>query len=191
MRSLFFRQRAIGYHGSQFSISKRLRLLGNFFLSHYSHLILRNLPSNLYAHHLRSNLIIIAAITVCFSLFVYWFLDVAIMRYRKIDFEIKFISLTLFNVHWKSNIIAIKKHCYRSTIYRWENRQKMYEKFHLSTRLISSRSRILTIYIKNVMIEFRKQRFWAYHDELKIFSNEKWKIKINVFTICKTLKKKT
>ena len=173
-----------------FSISKRLRLFDNFFLSHYSHLILRNLSSNLYAHHLKSNLIIIATIIVCFSIFVYWFFDVAIMKYRKIDFEIKFISLTLFDIHWKSNIIAIKKHCHRSTIYRWKNCQKMYEKSHLSTRFISSRSRILTIYIKNIMIEFKKQRFWTYHDELKIFLNEKWKIKINVFTICKTLKEK-
>ena len=110
------------------------------------------------------------------------------MMYRKIDSGIRFISLALLDVHWRSDIIAVKKHCHRSTIYRWEGRQKMYEEFHLSIRLTSGRSRILTIYIKNVMVEFRKQRSWAYHDELKTFLNEEWEVKTNVFTICRTLK---
>ena len=67
----------------------------------------------------------------------------------------------------------------------------MHEKFHLFIQFFSNRSRILTIYIKNIIIEFLKRRFWLYHDEINFFLNEKWKVKINIFTICKTLKKKT
>ena len=113
------------------------------------------------------------------------------MFFRKIDNVIKIqISLFFQRNHWRFDVVVQQTLCYTIIAYKWESNLQKYDnikRFHFQE--INRSRRIITLIKKN-MLKFQRSHFWIYHDELTIFFEKKWNIKIYKKTMCNILRKK-
>ena len=108
--------------------------------------------------------------------------------YKKIDFVIKFRVVTLYNAHWKFQVIVIYVYCIERTIQRWKRRMQIYDVFNLSHALRASKSRRLSTLMKNNMLKYHKTHLWLYQDELITYLKKKWDIIVSQLIVYRVLK---
>ena len=113
------------------------------------------------------------------------------MLFRKIDNVIKIqISLFFQRDHWRLDVVAKQTSCHTIIAYRWESNLQKYDKIERFHYQRIDFNRRITILIKKNMLEFQRSHFWIYDDELTIFFEKEWNIKVHQKTICNILKKK-
>ena len=110
------------------------------------------------------------------------------MPRRIIDTTSRARAVHLLHAHWKPAAIATQLYCHQSTVYRWEQRLQAYRTIDIVNPLPVGRSRRIAKAAKEALLEYQRQKPWAYQDELAIFLEEEWDIYVNRSTISRFLK---
>ena len=94
----------------------------------------------------------------------------------------------LICAHWKPKAIARDIHCSTRAVEKWRKRLQMYHTIDPPYTLPLGRPRRIIIAAKEAVLEYLRQRPWSYQDELAIFLEEEWRIRVSQPTISRLLK---
>ena len=90
--------------------------------------------------------------------------------------------------HWKAKAIAKDIRCSKTAVYALRKRLQVYHTTDPPYTLPLGQPRRIITAAKEAVLKYLRQRPWSYQDELAMYLEEEWRIRVSQPTICRLLK---
>ena len=106
----------------------------------------------------------------------------------RVDTASKTMAIELLRSYWKPEAIAEEGYYSLRIIYRWERNIHMYGGPNRLRLLRHGPGRRIHTTAKESLFAYQRRNPWAYQDELAMFLEEEWDIRVSKPIICRLLK---